>query len=688
MAMTTSQNGEAPSTAQYASLLGSWPTRLGQRSMLLGTAEESEESKARDMAMEKVKQREEELLQHEKDVTRRLEELDLLWKQRQAPLIEKLESIRNELKQCEREMVLIETPELREEDDGPPPGPECLNWVDSTWFTTACNVVVLLNLATMGARMRFPQWSIFLSLLDQAFLVWYLFELTCKAIYHQRKLFVGRITSVWWNWMDTGIVAGGIIDQWMLPILSMIGLVGPGGFFNGSFLRALRLLRLFRLMRALKLVKALFLADLAWVSGPAFEAFISIVIMANSVVMSWELDFPCASWVYVEHGFLVIYVFELVLKFKRWGFEFFWEKDNMWWNHLDFVIVSGGVVDLWLLPLLNMLQTELTSKPSTIGSEQLGNFVTMLRLMRLLRVLRLVRLLRSIKPLYRLCVGVIEALSAMKWVMVLTMLVLYAGAIFFTTLVGKGVLYGGHPPSEEAKEVFSSVPQSLFSLFKLMNGDTNVVDPITSTASGRLLFAGFMVLANWAILAILTSVVSDNMIAASAKTIQEDEDRAKHEQEEGIRRRLMAVFREMDPKDTGEITEVQFRCLLDDPIYCKMLCEASGLSAMVLSDLFHWMASLNEGVQVGGEEATLPEGVGRRRAAGNVNYQQFVDCLRDESRPADRRSQLRIAQQLKSLEDLIEARFHQLRGEKDWGIVGGHNRRASTPLMPKGGDMV
>merc|ERR1719424_1669662 len=96
-----------------------------------------------------------------------------------------------------------------------------------------------------------------------------------------------------------------------------------------------------------------------------------------------------------------------------------------------------------------------------------------------------------------------SALKAMQWVIVLTMLMLYACAIVFTHLVGK----------------------SLFSLFKLMNGDTNIVRSIDDTLGGKMLFVCFMILANWAILAILTSVVSENMISASTKITEDEKER-------------------------------------------------------------------------------------------------------------------------------------------------------------------
>merc|ERR1712176_47831 len=104
----------------------------------------------------------------------------------------------------------------------------------------------------------------------------------------------------------------------------------------------------------------------------------------------------------------------------------------------------------------------------------------------------------------------------MQWVMILTCFVLYGMSILFTSLVGHGVLYGDDVPEPRAaREAFATVPMSFYSLFKLMNGDTDVIEPLsdesfgTPGCVGKLLFMFFMIISNWAILAILTSVVSD-----------------------------------------------------------------------------------------------------------------------------------------------------------------------------------
>merc|ERR1740121_1405734 len=262
-------------------------------------------------------------------------------------------------------------------------------------------------------------------------------------------------------------------------------------------------------MGLLKFIRAFLNSDTSWSEGQFFEIFMSAVIATNALVMSLELDIAWA-------------------------------------------------MDLWWMPFQHYLQAMQGKKVSEHSGGNMSKIMSLLRLMRIMRVLRLVRLLKAIKPLYRLLLGVIESLKAMQWVMVLTLLMLYAGAIFWTSLVGKGLMYGGTPPPEGI-EHFGSVPTSLFSLFRIMNGDTSVVRSVTTTVFGQLMFAAFMVLSNWAILAILTSVVSDNMISASQRASEEDSLKEKVDEKTRRVAMLKALFGEIDKDGSGCIDEEEWQ---------------------------------------------------------------------------------------------------------------------------------
>jgi len=484
---------------------------------------------------------------------------------------------------------------------------------------------------------------------DEEILAWNVIELLMKSVYHQRCLFCGALSVVWWNWLDLCIVVSGVLDEWLLPLLK--ALHGADLSFDSSGLRLLRALRLISVFRFLKILKAFLTSNLAWTDGVYFQSFMSIVIAGNSVIMSLEVDIPWGGWLYVEQFLQVVYTFELSLKFKRFGCRRFWlSTSDGGWNRLDFLMVLAGALDLWLMPVVASIQRLLgqVHQPS-----QIRGILKVLTLMRLARVLRLLKLLKMVKPLYRLLLGVMESFKAMQWVIVLTALTLYACAVAFTNLVGQGLVTGGHH-TNMGRQYFGSVPRSLFSLFKLMNGDLSVVEPIENYVAGQLLFASFMVVTNWAVLAVLTSVVSDNMIAASQKANEEDERKLKEDAHTDRVRRLRTLFSEIDRDGDGVVSTNEWKGIMKDRGLHDELLDATGLDEEDLNDYFECLAqdtSQMEQVKAAWERD--------RGVEKQLDYNAFIDTLKDEGQIADKRSVLHVRAQLRYLESRI---FELFRG--------------------------
>jgi hypothetical protein len=191
--------------------------------------------------------------------------------------------------------------------------------------------------------------------------------------------------------------------------------------------------------------------------------------------------------------------------------------------------------------------------------------------------------MKSVKPLYRLLTGVIEAFGAMKWVLFLTLLVIYACSIVFTSVVGKDMLDDGLP---EDTYDFGTVAKSMFSLFRLMNGDTSAIHTISESLTGKVLFMVFMIISNWAILAILTSVVADNMIMASAKAEREEADIENEEKNHAREHEIKEIFKELDKDHSGTVSEEEWSILRNDCDLCKRLEAASGFGGTELDELF------------------------------------------------------------------------------------------------------
>merc|ERR1719326_403352 len=96
----------------------------------------------------------------------------------------------------------------------------------------------------------------------------------------------------------------------------------------------------------------------------------------------------------------------------------------------------------------------------------LGQIMMLMRMLRLMRILRLARLIKSIKPLYILVASITAAFQGVIWVLLFTLVVLYALGIFATRLIGHRMIFPPHVHMEDsAITPFSTVWTSMFTLF-------------------------------------------------------------------------------------------------------------------------------------------------------------------------------------------------------------------------------
>ena len=578
---------------------------------------------------EKMQAELDELLQEQDDEDFRLDMLTRAFKARAAPLEANLDLVRQQIREAEAMLWQHDHGEI---DDAP--GPKSLAFVHGHVFGALCSAVIIANFVVMVVEWQSAKKLGWFAWADGGFLAFYTLELVLRASYYQRGLIFGHCSTVWWNWLDLLIVLSGILEQVVLPLLGS----SLGGTVSLKGLRVLRLLRLLRVARGLKLLRILVQSDLSWTQHPAFETFMMAMILLNAIIMWLELDYPSPYWLMLEEVMLIIYTFELTVRVSYHGCEYFIHEDWLW-HYMDFGIVMLGVVEQWMIPTYRYIHEALLGSDgsSTVAMPLMRS----LRVARVLRVLRLARLLRSVKQLYKLMNGVVESLASLGWVVVLAFLLLYSASLVFRCLVGEGYIYD-HPDDmpEEALELFGTVWRSFLALFKLMNDDQSVVEPIITTIAGQILFYVFMMLSNWMMLAILTSVISDNMMQASRAKDELDRHKEARETQEHAKKRLKTIFHRLDEDSDGSISEEEMLRLLSDPDLLAELCAASGLDPENLLEMLYCTAyrtSSNEKV---------------------ILYRQFLTMLQDVEEPARERSILKLFEGLRSMEFRLEKRLN------------------------------
>jgi voltage-gated sodium channel len=273
---------------------------------------------------------------------------------------------------------------------------------------------------------------------------------------------------------------------------------------------------------------------------------IGLVIAANSIVIGLETDDPSYSWLWrnLEDVFLLIFLVELVMKFCAYGLGGFFNSSSpdVGWNIFDFIIVTLGATD------------RILSHVSANNGSGARFFVLLMRVFRLLRILRIIRIFRLMKQLYLLANSMLDSFSAVFWVSILCSLLLYVCAIVLTRLVGQP-----DPTSQESPfldqfrvEHFGDVRTSMLTLFRLMAfPDMEKFKPVYIAMPALEIFLViFIIFGAFAIVSLLTGVISESMVAKSRR--REDESRFERERS----RRLLAedlrrVFKNCDAAGTG-----------------------------------------------------------------------------------------------------------------------------------------
>jgi len=232
-------------------------------------------------------------------------------------------------------------------------------------------------------------------------------------------------------------------------------------------------------------------------------------------------------------------------------------------------------------------------------------------------------------------------MHAMQWVMVLTFVLLYASAILFVSLVGHALIPGGGVP-EEAQERFGTVVESMFLLFRVMSGDPGPIEPLFSTVPLRLLCVGFVVISNWSILAILTAVVSENIISATREHQTIEDQDAAIAFEEQRRLRLKTLFMKADKDGDGYLDQDEFYVLLNDKESYEEFHETTNLERADLVDLFKYLS------QQGADGLWV------------INYEDFIEKLEIESKDVNERSVSRMEKQMRDLKQRIDRKLNSM----------------------------
>ncbi|CAE7368957.1 OGT [Symbiodinium natans] len=537
-------------------------------------------------------------------------------------------------------------------------------FVESWWFHLVAASVICSNTVSIVLEADSEDLVKKLYWLDQATLLFYVLELLCRVGLWKCRLLCGPRHLLLWSLLDLIVVGAGVLDQWLAPILPVD---------TGSWSNLLGVIRLLRLTRVFKVVGFVLEWDLSFTEQPTFQSFIGGVIAFNALLMGFETDYEWGGWAVIENFLLCIYVFELVVRMKRLGCFFFsCDSPDLVWNLLDLAIVVSSAGDSWLVPLVNVARKSFQGDQSTRRSSKaahgvnVGQLMMLMRLLRLLRILRLAKLVKSVRPLYILVVSVTAAVQGVVWVLVLTVVTLYAMGILTTRLIGHKMIFEAGEEVDEALILpFKTVPDSMFTLFRVMSGaqsdsESAALDSIMDNIpTFKFAFVFFMVTSSWTLLSILTAVVSENMISTTSsqeKEIQlmsEEEDRKRHIED------LKELFKEINTRGDGIVREKDLMHFLSIP---DNAYETAKMCRVPVRHVTEVMKTLSINQQV-------------------IHMEEFVECLLDVGNPVTEKSTMRLealhletrTQSLRNCQ-ILEDICTSLKSNKDRIVDGGEDQ--------------
>ncbi|CAJ1460128.1 unnamed protein product [Effrenium voratum] len=310
------------------------------------------------------------------------------------------------------------------------------------------------------------------------------------------------------------------------------------------------------------------------VSSPFFDAVAAFLILFNSFIVGWEVEWSTSST--AENPVIealssfcnLVFLVELILRLYAFRMDFFFNRERRAWNIFDFILVVLAVVDE-----ISVL---------ALGTEASTGAVGSVKMLKMLRILRIFRVFRFFRPLARLALMIIDSIRSLLWAMFMLGLISY---VFAVTLTGQATMWLteqvdtslpdwydslAHHQDINVRLIWSSYGCLGWTVYTLaqtvLDGVSwhEVLEPLFSIGwlpvSLLLLYISFTMLA---VLNVITGVFVDNAFRSADKQhidiIQREIDK-----KEECMSLIEAFFNAVDVNQTGEISMEELAWFLDD----------------------------------------------------------------------------------------------------------------------------
>eukprot|EP00397_Hematodinium_sp_SG-2012_P001535 GEMP01001538.1.p1 GENE.GEMP01001538.1~~GEMP01001538.1.p1 ORF type:complete len:1129 (+),score=163.90 GEMP01001538.1:174-3560(+) len=276
-----------------------------------------------------------------------------------------------------------------------------------------------------------------------------------------------------------------------------------------------------------------------WINSRKANMIVGIIIILNSVLIGFEAEYSpergsvksCAMgtcpncdcgglifWYVLENIFVVCFLVELILRMKADTKNFIYDA----WIMFDFALVAFAIIETYIIAWA--INTD----------AQTLNGVRILRIIRLFRLARMLRLFRLFNQLWLMLASMGSAISALTWVLFMTLVICYAFAILLTVFLGHAA--NGCYPEEDpccpvpgvlvpdsgcvfymsrVQHLYGKVYHSMFTLFIVVMGhDWNIIALETMGLYPQMwiFFVPFVIFTNIMLLNLILGIIVDKMM--------------------------------------------------------------------------------------------------------------------------------------------------------------------------------
>lgn len=302
-----------------------------------------------------------------------------------------------------------------------------------------------------------------------------------------------------------------------------------------------------------------------WIQSTRAGFFFGVCIALNALLVGFETDLRNASndghygWFIADSVFNLVFLVEVLLRiYASWQT---WLKD--WWNVFDVFLVLAGVLDTWVLSFTKSFDVDLGA-------------LTTLRVLRLMRLLRLLRVFQFCKELMLIIKGLLNAMRAMFWGVLLLLITIFMSSILITRFVrGSGLEEDSHMKDGFYDERFGSLFRTSFTLFQFtmeFQGDV-CLRALQDGVALTLFLIVYTCFTNITLLNIIMSIIVDTILSISKGMSDTEIERVTAIEEQSRMDDLKLGFSGTDADSDGDLSFAEL--LKQDALFsrpCNVQC--------------------------------------------------------------------------------------------------------------------